>query len=258
MLNEPPEQTEGLPAVSYFVYEVQQGDMIGVLAERFGVTQDTLISVNSIKNTRSIQPGDYIRVPSEAGILYTVRNDNETLGEIAAKYEVPPEKCAEVMGVSLTEPLKAGATIFVPGGELDRITRAEINGDLFRRPVKVFWRYSSYYGYRWSPITRGLRSFHTGVDMVGPRGTAIYAAMDGTVTAAGWDNTYGNYVRIRHHSGYSTLYGHMDSISVSVGQRVTTRTRIGSLGNTGLSTGPHLHFTVFKNGKTVNPRLLMN
>jgi murein DD-endopeptidase MepM/ murein hydrolase activator NlpD len=256
-LNEAPEIVEQLPAISYFVYQVKPGDMISRLAGEYGVDQDTLISVNHIKNTRTIQPGEYLKIPSERGILYTVREDGETIAGIAAKYEVSPERCAEIARVSLTEPLKAGAEIFVPGGKLDDMILKEINGDLFQRPIKMFWRYSSPYGYRWSPITPDLRTFHTGVDLVGPNHTPVYAAMDGSVTYAGWDDTYGNCVKIAHHSGYVTLYGHMDDIKVKVGQWVTTRTQIGILGNTGFSTGPHLHFTVFKNGKTVNPRLLM-
>jgi murein DD-endopeptidase MepM/ murein hydrolase activator NlpD len=192
-----------------------------------------------------------------AGILYTVRQDGETIEGIAKKYEVPPEICAEVNHVSFTDPLRAGASIFVPDGELDWVTRAEINGDLFLNPLKGnFKYYSSYYGWRRSPFT-GARSFHTGIDLVATRGRPIYPAMDGRVTVAGWSDTYGNYVMVAHHSSYVTLYGHMDSISVGRGAWVTSATRIGTLGNTGLSTGPHLHFMVYKNGKTVNPRTLM-
>jgi murein DD-endopeptidase MepM/ murein hydrolase activator NlpD len=93
--------------------------------------------------------------------------------------------------------------------------------------------------------------------MAAPTGTSIYAAMVGVVITAGWNATYGNYVIISHHSGYRTLYGHMNSIAVSVGRSVSTTTKIGTVGNTGLSTGPHLHFTVYKNGSTVNPIRLM-
>ena len=89
-------------------------------------------------------------------------------------------------------------------------------------------------------------------------GTNIYAALAGTVTTAGWSDTYGNYVIVRHHSGYKTLYAHMSKINVSVGQYVTTSSIIGKVGSTGLSTGPHLHFTIYKNGVAVNPQVLWN
>jgi murein DD-endopeptidase MepM/ murein hydrolase activator NlpD len=81
--------------------------------------------------------------------------------------------------------------------------------------------------------------------------------LPGRVSAAGWDNTFGNYVVINHHSGYRTLYGHLSVIRVKSGAYVGTGERIGDVGSTGLSTAPHLHFTVYKNGVTVNPRALI-
>jgi hypothetical protein len=231
--------------------------MIGFIAEDHGITPDTLISVNGINYTRTIQIGSYIKIPSMSGVRYTVRENGETIDSIAKKYEVEPEICSEVNHILPSEPLKAGATIFVPGGILDSITLAEINGDLFRNPLRGAFRYyTDRYGWRTSPFT-GARSYHSGIDMIGPRGTAIYAAMDGTVTTAGWSDTYGNYVIVSHHSGYRTLYGHMDSLSVNPGQKVNTGTKLGTLGNTGLSTGAHLHFTVYKNNSTINPLILM-
>ena len=94
--------------------------------------------------------------------------------------------------------------------------------------------------------------------MACPMGTNIYAALPGKVTATGYNATYGNYVIIAHHSGYKTLYGHMSAILCHSGQYVTQDSRIGKVGSTGLSTGPHLHFTVFKNNKQVNPENLWN
>jgi murein DD-endopeptidase MepM/ murein hydrolase activator NlpD len=246
------------PEFTYTVYRIKKGDMIGLIAEANGVTQDTLISVNGINNTRAIQIGSYIKIPSLSGIRYTVREDGETIESIAKKYDVDSDACSEVNRDAPNEPLKAGATIFVPGGELDSITLAEINGDLFRNPLKGAFRYfSDFYGWRRSPFS-GARTFHQGVDMVGPRGSSVYAAMEGRVSTAGWNDTYGNYVIVSHHSGYRTLYAHLDSISVTLGNWVTAATKLGTLGNTGLSTGPHLHFAVYKNNSTINPRRLMN
>jgi murein DD-endopeptidase MepM/ murein hydrolase activator NlpD len=94
--------------------------------------------------------------------------------------------------------------------------------------------------------------------MACPTGTNIYAALPGKVTATGYNSTYGNYVIIAHHSGYKTLYGHMSAILCHKGNYVTQDTRIGRVGSTGMSTGPHLHFTVFKNNKQVNPENLWN
>lgn len=240
-------------SLTYFTYRIKKGDMISVLAEQFGVTQDTIISVNNIKQSRLIQIGQCLKIPMLPGILYTVKEDGETVASIAEKYkETSLEKCASLNGLESDTSLPAGKIIFVPDAVLDWATRQEINGDLFTKPIRASYRLSSYYGWRSSPFSGG-RSFHSGVDMAASQGTRIYAALSGRVTFAGYNATYGNYVIVTHHSGYQTLYGHMTSYTVKVGEYVDTNKLIGYVGSTGLSTGPHLHFTVMKNGKTVNP-----
>ena len=96
------------------------------------------------------------------------------------------------------------------------------------------------------------------MDMAAPKGTAVYAALNGQVIATGYSTVYGNYVMIRHHSGYQTLYGHLNTILTSKGSFVSVSSKIGTVGNTGMSTGPHLHFTVYRNGATLNPVGLLN
>lgn len=239
----------------YSTYRVKKGDMIGFIADSFDVTQDTIISVNNIHQSRLIQPGQYLKIPSMPGILYTVKTGGETVDSIAEKYEVSAEKCARVNSLQAAEPLAAGATLFVPDAQLDWVTRQEINGDLFHKPLHSRYWLSSYFGWRSSPFS-GQRSYHTGVDMASPQGTAVYAALAGTVSSVGYNNVYGNYIIITHHSGYKTLYAHLSAVLVTQGRYVTTETRIGKVGSTGMSTGPHLHFTVYKNGKLVNPAAL--
>ncbi|HZK19696.1 MAG TPA: M23 family metallopeptidase, partial [Treponemataceae bacterium] len=135
---------------------------------------------------------------------------------------------------------------------LDWVTRQEINGDLFIKPLRSMYFCSSPYGWRNSPFT-GKRSFHAGIDMACNKGTPVYPALAGTVTTAGWSTVYGNYVIVTHHSGYKTLYGHMSNIKAWRGRWVSTDTCLGYVGNTGMSTGPHLHFSIFKNGVSINP-----
>lgn len=248
---------DALPPLTYKTYRVKSGDMIGIIADRNNISQDTLISVNNIKQTRLIQVGQYLKIPSMPGILYTVRKDNETFDTIAEKYEISAEKCAKVNNLELTASLKAGDTLFLPDAQMDWVTRQEINGDLFHRPLKNRFYISSNYGWRSSPFS-GARSFHGGTDMASPSGTPIYAALDGRVSFAGYNETYGNYVIVTHHSGYKSLYGHMSSITCRQGQYVYTTTMIGRVGSTGMSTGPHLHFAVYKNGKGLNPMSLVN
>lgn len=245
-----------LKPLTYWTYRIRQGDMIGLIAEKYDISQDTLISVNNIRASRLIQPGQYIKIPSEEGILYTVKKDGETPLSVAEKYEVDSVKCAFVNNLQLNDELKAGSSIFVPGAEMDSITLSEINGDLFRKPLHSWYRLTSYFGWRPSPFT-GRRSWHGGIDMACPSWTRIYAAMAGRVVETGYNNTYGNYVIINHLNGYKTLYGHMIRIDCSKGQWVSTDSVIGRVGSTGASTGPHLHFTVFKRGKMINPLNLL-
>ena len=251
------ESAQAEDGVTYISYRVKAGDMIGKIAERYGVTEDTLLSVNNIQNSRTIQINQYLRVPSMAGILYTVAKDGETVGDISQKYEINASECAYVNHVAEDTGLNAGLSLFLPGAHMDYTTRQEINGDLFVKPLHSYYYLSSYYGYRTSPFDAKKRTFHSGIDMAAYMGTAIYPAMAGTVSETGYSPVYGNYVIISHHGGYKTLYGHMSKILARKGQVVNTSSQIGKVGSTGMSTGPHLHFTVYKNGKTVNPLSLI-
>jgi murein DD-endopeptidase MepM/ murein hydrolase activator NlpD len=113
-------------------------------------------------------------------------------------------------------------------------------------------RMASGYGYRWHPILK-YRKFHAGMDFSAEVGTPIYATADGVVKKALKTGGYGNHIVIDHGYGYETLYGHMEKYIVRKGQKVKRGEVIGYVGNTGLSTGPHLHYEVHKNKKVQNP-----
>ena len=123
-----------------------------------------------------------------------------------------------------------------------------------KRPLKARSRLSSPYGRRRHPILM-YEIFHHGVDLAAPMNTPIMAAGDGTITQLGRKGGYGKYIRIRHTNGFETAYGHMNGYrqDLKVGSKVRRGEVIGYVGSTGRSTGPHLHFEVLKNGKTVNP-----
>ncbi|MEO0990236.1 MAG: DUF5930 domain-containing protein [Pseudomonadota bacterium] len=122
----------------------------------------------------------------------------------------------------------------------------------FSPPVYAATRFTSPFGMRNDPIS-GSRRMHNGVDFAGPTGTPIHTTATGTVTFAGWQSGYGRVVKIRHAHGYETVYAHLSRIRVSVGEKVSRGERIGDMGNSGRSTGTHLHYEVRIDGRPVNP-----
>lgn len=137
---------------------------------------------------------------------------------------------------------------------LDNGGTVEVSTGAFAWPTQSNWYITSNYGWRICPFHG--REFHNGVDVVlksGTYGSPVYAIQDGIVTRASWYGGYGNCVTIAHGGGYTSLYGHLKGYNCSNGQYVKKGMVIGYIGSTGNSTGPHLHFTVFKNGSMTNP-----
>jgi len=233
----------------YTAYKVARGDTLSDIAEAFNVTLDSVVSFNGIRNARNLQPGKILKVPSMSGIMYTAKA-GDTAASVAAANGVSADRVAEVNGVSTGQSLEKGRELFVPDARLASFTLREISGDLFHWPVRGW--ISSWYGWRRDPFS-GARSFHNGLDVGVDLGTSVACAMDGVVAETGYNSSYGNYILVNHHAGYMTLYGHLQTILVREGARVASGQRIALSGNTGYSTGPHLHFSVFKYGRTVNP-----
>ncbi|WP_068597288.1 M23 family metallopeptidase [Vaginella massiliensis] len=117
---------------------------------------------------------------------------------------------------------------------------------------KSMSRVASGFGVRFHPILK-IHKMHNGLDFAAPVGTPIYATADGVVSMAGSGNGYGNMVKLNHGNGYETLYAHMSKIKVRNGQRIKRGDVIGNVGNTGMSTGAHLHYEIHHHGKVINP-----
>lgn len=154
-------------------------------------------------------------------------------------------------GASLT-PEEVRANEILQG--LDRMNLYRMAADKapFAMPVKTSFRYTSGFGGRNDPFGRGKRR-HEGTDLAGAYGSPVYSTADGVVVHAGWSSGYGRLVKIKHDFGIETRYAHLAQIRVDVGQRVSRGDRIGDMGNSGRSTGTHLHYEVRLGGNAVNP-----
>ena len=173
--------------------------------------------------------------------------------EIMAIYGVPrplsaPERAAVESALAMTKALR-------------RAREADPSGSRGFYAIKMIWpargRISSPFGYRANPFT-GVRTFHAGMDIVVNTGTSVKTIMDGSVSDTGYNGVFGNYIIVTHGEGYQTLYGHLSAIGVRKGQNVSQGSVIGRSGNSGYSTGPHLHLSVLKWGRSVNPQIVMH
>lgn len=224
------------------VYIVRKGDSLAGIAKMFNVSKNTILWANDIKNG-TIKEGQELVILPVTGVRHVVKS-GDSLKSIATKYKADLNDILAYNDLATNTKLKVGDIVIVPDGEIS------VSASSKAASVKAAASYPSISGYFIRPAnavkTQGIHG-HNGVDFGGPIGTAIKAAASGTVTVArlgGYNGGYGNYVVISHPNGTQTLYAHMNSISVSVGQSVGQGVQIGTIGNTGKSTGPHLHFEV--------------
>jgi murein DD-endopeptidase MepM/ murein hydrolase activator NlpD len=214
---------------------------------------DAIIASNGISNARRLREGEQIRIPNMDGIPYTVKK-GDSLSRISSAMGAPLETILDANDIQ-SDTISAGTVLFIPGARMRSEDLKLALGELFIYPVRG--RLTSPYGWRLDPIS-GVRRFHAAMDLAAALGTPIKAAMDGRVSSVGFNSTYGKYIILSHANGYQTLYAHMNLTSVSQGVYVNQGTKIGEVGNTGYSTGPHLHFAIYKNGRAVNPLEFLN
>lgn len=262
------------------VYEVVSGDSLSVIAIKTNIPMDKLIDMNATLEDECsmIRVGDelIITVPQpklavvrqeemyyeedyEAEIIY-IDNDEwyttetKTLQQPSAghrnviaitTFENEKEVNKEIIKEEVT--YEAVPKIVERGTKIPPTYIKPISGG----------RLSSNFGKRSAP-TRGASTYHKGVDWATPTGTAVYASCGGTVAKAGWGSGYGYVVYINHPDGRQTRYGHLSKVLVSAGQTVTQGQKIALSGNTGVSSGPHVHFEILINGSQVNPLKYLN
>lgn len=242
-------------------YEVQEGDTVSTIAEKFGVSEDTVLWENDLTANSTIKPGQSLMILPVSGVSHKVQK-GDTVYSIAKKYNTEPQSIVDFPYISFTNDetfeLAIGQTIIVPYGE------KETPSGSTRSTKSRFNRYTPDAGsavasgsFVWPAqgrLTQYWSWYHKGIDIANNASPNILAADSGTVVTAGWTNVgYGYHVVVDHGNGYKTLYGHLSRYYVSPGQGVSKGTAIGRMGSTGRSTGIHLHFEVIKNGVYLNP-----
>jgi murein DD-endopeptidase MepM/ murein hydrolase activator NlpD len=252
----PDEEAAGVPplplTLSLRTYTIARNDTLDGIARRFNISLDTLISINGIADVRRLQVGAALKVPNIDGIVYKVqRGDN--LSSIASRNNTTLLDLVDANDLA-SHTINPGQILFIPGARLSSYDLKKALGTLVIWPVSG--RISSSFGYRNNPFT-GIRQFHNGLDIVAPVNTPVKAAMDGRVAETGYSAIFGNFVIMTHAGSYQTLYAHLNRIDVRAGQIMSQGSSLGLLGSTGYSTGPHLHFGVFKSGTPTDPLRLL-
>jgi murein DD-endopeptidase MepM/ murein hydrolase activator NlpD len=254
----------------YCVYTVQPGDTLSTIASNAGLTTTEDVAnwelllhsnkpdINS--EDELLQIGQKLRIPRGQGVVHTVLSA-ETLSDLADQYDSPVEDVMQANGISDANALAIGDEILIPNPKrfASRVLIEESGGA--SGPQIVGGGPRSDVGFIWplnGPISSYFGPNHPlgiDVDLFGRSGSPVAAVKGGTVTFAGGNAccSYGLYVVIDHGDGYQTLYAHLSSVAVSVGQGVAQGQLIGNSGSTGYSTGSHLHFEVHRNGSVVNP-----
>lgn len=252
------------PSHTFQTYTVQQGDTPNTIADSQGISAETLLGGNPwlSQESNQLQAETELIILPEDGVLHVVK-PGETLEEIAEFYDVSASAIVAYGDNNIEEPfyrLYPDSLLLIPGAQIGEFywtapktvssggggqTWAVVGTGFFAWPTSGGC-FSQYYNY-----------FHPGVDVAMPSGTAVVAADTGTVTYASWAAgsyyDYGNLIVINHGNGYETFYAHLSGINVYPGQTVTKGQYIGATGNSGRSSGPHIHFEIRLNDARLNP-----
>ena len=228
------------------VYTVREGDSLSRVAEMFGVTTNTILWANDLPRATQIRPGDVLVILPVVGVQHKVAN-GDTLSSIAKKYNGDSEEILSYNQLADASELNVGDTLIIPGGSVQSIQAQAASA----RPVKISGSTAASSAGFVHPVpgavrTQGIHG-NNAVDLAADHGTPVRAAAAGEVIvskSSGWNGGYGQYIVIRHNNGSQTLYAHLSSNAVGVGAYVAQGEAIGGMGNTGRSTGTHLHFEV--------------
>ncbi|GAW93793.1 peptidoglycan DD-metalloendopeptidase family protein [Calderihabitans maritimus] len=238
------------------LYRVKKGDTLWSIAQKYNLDLDLIVALNDLPADATIYAGQYLVLPYEPASVYVVK-PGDTLWDIARIHQVPVDLIVQRNDLGNPELLQVGQEIFIP--TLNRSQRVVRRSQ--ERLSRSTWG-SLYWPLRGtitSPYGKRGRGFHHGIDIAGDYGEPIRAAEEGEVIFSGWYNSiYGYTVIINHGSGRRTLYAHNSRNMVRKGERVKAGQVIARVGSSGRSTGPHLHFEVYINDRTVNPLIYLS
>lgn len=230
-------------------YVVREGDTLSQIAEMFDVSAKTILWANDISNPSKIRPGDSLIILPITGVRHVVKK-GDTIASIAKKYEGDIDDILAYNQLASAEGISVGDTIVIPGGVMAQPVAPKKSPSSSYAKGTAVSKGNGSAGYSHpapgAVRTQGLHGYN-GVDFGAPVGTPIYAAAAGEVIvskSSGYNGGYGLYVVVKHANGTQTLYAHNSRNVVAVGDTVSAGQVIGYIGNTGRSTGPHLHFEV--------------
>lgn len=224
-------------------YTVKNGDSLNSIANKFKVPVKFILKENGLKVNDYIYNGQVLNIPNRPGIFYSIKK-GDRLSLIAEKYQVSiNDIIADNDDLEVDGILQVGKKVFLPNAVIPEPPPIWV--------LPAYGKLTSFFGYRKHPIF-GYTQFHGGID-ISLHYQPVMAARDGVVHYAGYMGGYGLAIILNHGKDYKTLYAHLSKINVRQGQFVKAGTKIAISGNTGFSTGPHLHFEVLYKGTPVNP-----
>lgn len=249
------------PRDKIITYTIQKGDTISTIAQKFGISEDTIRWENDLTND-NLNDGDALQILPVTGIAYKVQS-GDTVYVIAKKFDTNAQKIVDFPFNDFANPesfsLVSGQILIVPDG-------VKPSGQPFIKRKAIVSSVSSFSdaGFTW-PVKGVLSQFfswyHEAIDIAAPLNTPIYSSTNGKVIevlVGGWNSGYGNTVVVDSNNGYTTRYSHMSNVIVGIGDSVVGgKTVIGDIGMTGRTTGPHVDFRVMQNGMYVNPMSLL-
>ena len=249
-----------------FSYEVQAGDTATSIAERFGLEEATVLFNNwDIYNPHLLTPGQVLQLPPVNGLVYTVQ-PGDTLDALMDRYLADRDATLSYPANEITSPQQifVGQRLLLVHGSASVATPvtstaspSQATATWTEPDFVLYLRYDKISDYFGTSRANSV-GYHTGVDYVAPVGELVGAAAAGVVSVATWDPSYGNWVEIDHGGGYRSRYAHLDIINVREGQWIEAGNYVGTVGNTGNSSGAHLHFEIIVNGEAVNPLAWLN